>query len=112
MLHAQLFKDFFCGSGASGFEIGVALADAFDRFAVILLLPFERIRQNVIERGGGILSVPLRVVVQLRLAFGCERNHFHAPNVGVLLFCVNCGGGTRGQQGGAAPLCIPRDLTL
>ncbi len=49
-------------------------------FRCILPFPFKRDRQNVIERGG-ILPVPLGIVVQLGLAFRREMD-FHAPKVG------------------------------
>jgi hypothetical protein len=44
-------------------------SNAFDGFGMILPLPFERRGKNVIERSCGVLSVPMRIVVQLCLPF-------------------------------------------
>ena len=77
MLDAQFFQHFLCGLRASGLHVFVAFPNGLHGFIVILLLPREIIGQHVIQRGGGVLSVPLSVVVQLRLSFGSERDHFH-----------------------------------
>ncbi len=68
MLHAKLFKNFLGGLGAAGFEIRVSLPDAFHAFAVVLLFPFERFGQNLIERIGRSPPMTPGVVVQLGFA--------------------------------------------
>ncbi len=82
MLHAQLFKNFLGRLNASGFEIRVSLPDAFHGFAIVLLFPFERFGQNLIERIGRSLPMTPGVVIQLGFALRPDGNHLHAPNLG------------------------------
>jgi hypothetical protein len=81
MLLAEFLEDLFHGPGEARLEFRVSVPDAFDCFPIILPFPFECVGQDIIERGGGFLSVPLGVVVQLRFPFRTEGNHVHAPNV-------------------------------
>jgi hypothetical protein len=73
MLLAQFLEDIRSGPGAACFVIGISLANAFYRFPVILLLPFEIVGKDIIEGGNGVLAVPLGIFVQLGLAFRLER---------------------------------------
>lgn len=92
MLLAEFVEGFFNGPRASCPEIRVSLPDALDRFLMIFSLPFQIVRERLIKGCGGILSVPLGVVVQLGLTLRREM-YFHAPKVRVLQFCVNPGAG-------------------
>ena len=63
MLHAQFLEGFLNWPHTSSLKIGVFLPDAFDGFRVILSFPFERLGQYIIKRRGGVLSMPVRVLV-------------------------------------------------
>lgn len=69
MLLAKLFKEFSGGPGASRLHILMRPADCFHRFLILLTLPFQILSQSVIEHGGGVFPVLLRVFFQLGLAF-------------------------------------------
>jgi hypothetical protein len=81
MLLAQFLKRLSYGLRAAFLKVRVSLADAFDSLLVILPLPLKIIRENIVEGGRGILTVPPRVLFQLSLAFGFEGHHLHAPSV-------------------------------
>ena len=73
---AQFLEDLRGGPGAACLIVGVSPANSLYRFPVILLLPFQCVCQYLIERGGGILPVALRILFELRLTFrsdGYER---------------------------------------
>ena len=69
MFHAQLFQDFVRRLSAPGLQVIIALPDAFYRFLIVLAFPFEISGQGVIERRGGVLSMPSGIVVELRFTF-------------------------------------------
>lgn len=61
MLQAQFLKRVLDWPDTPCLKVGESLADAFHGFDIVLPLPFER--------RGGVLSMPVSVVVQLHLAF-------------------------------------------
>jgi len=77
MLYAQLFKRLLRGLGAPCFHVFIALPDAFDGFPIIGPFPFEIRGQSLIQRVSYILSMPLGIVVQLRLAFRFDGYYIH-----------------------------------
>jgi hypothetical protein len=91
MLLAQFLQKLVGGSSTSGLHILICFARAMHGFAVVLPLPFQIVREHLIQRRNGVFPVALCVIVQLGLTFRRE-TYFHATKVGVLLFCVNRGG--------------------
>jgi len=87
MFHAQLFERFLSRLGASGPEILEALADLFHRLVIVLPLPLQCSRENVIEGDRRFLPVSLSIIVQLRLAFW-RKMYLHGPRVGSSGACV------------------------
>ena len=69
MLLAQFLESFLYRPRLARLEFRISLPNAFDRFLIILAIPFERV--------GWLLPVPLGIIVQLGLAFGCEGHHIH-----------------------------------
>ena len=88
MLLAQLFQKIGGRAGVPGLHIFIRFAHAIHSFAVVLPLPFQIIGEHFIQRGGGVLPVPLAVIVQLGLTFR-RKMHLHAPKVGFFMSCVN-----------------------
>jgi len=111
MLHAKRLERFFNRSHAPGLKIGVSLPYAFDGFLIILPLPFQSCCQNVVERVGGVLPMPMGVVVQLCLAFRREM-YFHATNVRIAGAYVNFSVGSDCWQGTgtAGPVALSRSI--
>jgi hypothetical protein len=69
--------------GASCLQVFVSTANGLDRFLEILLFPFERFRQHLVERGHGVLPMSPGVLIQLGLTFRLKRHHLHALKVKV-----------------------------
>ena len=90
MLYAQLFKRLLGGLRAPGLHVVITLPDAVNGFLEVLPLPFQIFSQGVIEHGGGVLAVTLRVLLQLGLAFRFDGYYIHdAFSVGVAEASVN-----------------------
>jgi hypothetical protein len=68
MLHAQFLERFLDWPYAPCLKIGESPPDAFGSFGIVLSLPFERLGKHVVERCGGILSMPVSVVVELSMS--------------------------------------------
>ena len=68
MPRAQFLERIFNWPQAPCLQIGESLANGFDSFEIFLALPFEGLAKHVVERCGGVLSMPLSVVVQLGLS--------------------------------------------
>lgn len=77
MLYAQFFHKLVSRSSAAGSHILLAAAHGFHRCLMVLLFPREVIGQHFVQGFGGILSVTLCVLFQLRFAFRFHRHHFH-----------------------------------
>lgn len=58
MRRAQFRERFLEWSHASSLQIRVSLPDTFDGFRIILTFPFERFGKYIVERTGGVLSMP------------------------------------------------------
>jgi hypothetical protein len=52
----------------SRFQVIVSAPNTFYRFLIVLPLPFQGGGQNLIKRNRRVLSVPMGIIVQLRLA--------------------------------------------
>src|SRR3954447_2901626 len=65
------------GSSPSRFHLFARGEDACNCFVEFLAFPFECGGQNVIERRNRILSMSLRVLLQLGFTFGFDRHHIH-----------------------------------
>ena len=66
MLPAQFFKNFLRGLCASGLVVGIATANAFDCFLIVVTFPFERGGQNIVKSRSRVLLVPPSIFCQLR----------------------------------------------
>ena len=77
MLHAKFFEEFIGRLGAPGTHIFIGFRYVVDGFVIILRFLFQRGGQTSSSAATGVLSAPLRVVVQLGLAFRREMD-FHA----------------------------------
>jgi hypothetical protein len=66
MLPRELIEEFVGCLAATGLHVLVAMADAFDGFLVILTLPVEVVRQDVVKSISGALSAPTRELLELR----------------------------------------------
>jgi hypothetical protein len=69
-LPRELVEESVGGRGATGLHILVALADAFDGFLVVLTLPFEVLRQDIVQGISSAFPAPTRKLLELRQAFG------------------------------------------
>jgi hypothetical protein len=68
MLFEQFLEDFIQRLGVSRHVVGESLSDAFRGLPVVLPLLFKIDTQRIVKSGHRILTVPLRVVIQLGLA--------------------------------------------
>lgn len=76
---AHLGKELSGGASASRPHVLTAPPDAFDGFPIIGAFPFEIRGQSLIKRVGQVLTVPLGIVVELRLTFRLDGYYVHAP---------------------------------
>src|SRR5688572_22904604 len=77
MLPRELVEELIGGSGSASLHVLVALPDAFDGLLIVLTLPFEVVRQDVVKSISGALSAPTRELLELHQSFGFYRQRFH-----------------------------------
>jgi len=76
---AHLGKELSSRASASRPHVLIAPPDAFDGLPIIDALPFKIRGQSLIKRVGHVLTVPLGIIVELRLTFGFDGHYVHAP---------------------------------
>jgi len=69
MLLAQFFEYLIGWLSTASPEVGVSFPNSRYGLTIILLLPFEICRNDIIQSSCGVLAVALRVSVELRSAF-------------------------------------------
>jgi len=69
MLPGEVIEKFRRRLGASRRHVLAALADSFNRFLIILILPFKVLGQSIIESVSRALPAFARKLLQLRESF-------------------------------------------
>ena len=80
MLPRELVEELISGFRAARFHILKALANALDRFLIVLTFPFEIVGEDVVKRIGGALAASSCEFLELRQSFRSDGYRCHGSN--------------------------------
>src|SRR5207249_7299438 len=89
MLPRKLIEEFLGGLRATCLHVLEALPDGFNSFLIILALPFEVLREHVVEGVGGTLPASASELFELSKPLRLYRERFHVSKVEVRAGDVN-----------------------
>ena len=80
MLPRELVEELISGFHATRLHILMALANAFDRFLVVLTFPFEVVGEDIVKGIGGALAASSCQFLELRQSFRSDGHCCHGSN--------------------------------